>query len=361
MKGRLDLGVRPSHERGMSTATLTIDLAALAANWKRLDAMNNCETAAVVKADGYGLGAVQVADALARAGARRFFVAVAEEGVALRCALGPWPQINVFSGHMAGDTALIRDFALTPMLNSIDQMLRHVEALPGHSFGIQLDSGMNRLGMEPAEWDALRDIALEQRPALIMSHLACSDEPDHAMNAQQLRSFREMTDGIETTRSLSATGGILLGRDYHFDLCRPGIGLYGGFPFSDANPVVTLDLPVIQIRDVLPGETVGYGNSWTATRPTRLATVSAGYADGLIRGMGPNLHLWAGHLRCPVVGRISMDLITVDVTDLDDAPDALSILCREQGVDEVAAAAGTIGYEVLTNLGGGRFNRVYKR
>ena len=344
----------------MSTATLTIDLAALAANWKRLDAMSASETAAVVKADGYGLGAAKVAEALARVGARRFFVAVAEEGAILRRALGPWPQINVFSGHMAGDTALIRDYALTPMLNSIDQMLRHVEALPGHSFGIQLDSGMNRLGMEPAEWGALRDIALEQRPALIMSHLACADEPDHPMNAQQLRCFREMTDGIETTRSLAATGGILMGSDYHFDLCRPGVGLYGGLPFADARPVVTLELPVIQVRDVLPGETVGYGNTWSAARPTRLATVSAGYADGLIRGMGPKLDLWAGHLRVPVVGRISMDLITVDVTDLEEVPDSLAILCKEQTVDKVADAAGTIGYEILTNLGGGRFKRVYR-
>ena len=142
-----------------------------------------------------------------------------------------------------------------------------VEALPGHHFGVQLDSGMNRLGMEPAEWAALRDIAEAQDLRLVMSHLACADEPDHPMNAAQLASFKEMVQGVEAPLSLAATGGILLGRNYHFDLTRPGVGLYGGLPFVDAVPVVTLDLPVIQIRDVEPGESVGYGNAFVAQRP----------------------------------------------------------------------------------------------
>ena len=152
-------------------------------------------------------------------------------------------------------------------------------------------------------------------------------------------------------RSLAATGGVLLGPAYHFDLCRPGIGLYGGAPFLDAQPVVLLSLPVIQIRDVEPGESVGYGNAWTAARPSRIATVSAGYADGLIRAMGPQADLWRDGTSCPVVGRVSMDLITVDVTDLADAPEALDILGPDQGVDALAATAGTIGYEILTSLG----------
>ena len=153
-------------------------------------------------------------------------------------------------------------------------------------FGVQLDSGMNRLGMEPGEWAAVRDIALAQRPTLLMSHLACADAPGHAMNAQQLRVFNEMTDGIEVPRSLAATGGSLLGAAYHFDLTRPGVGLYGGLPFVDATPVVTLDVPVIQVRDIGPGESVGYGNAFVARDAMRVATVSAGYADGLLRCMG---------------------------------------------------------------------------
>jgi len=344
----------------MSTPRLTINLDALVTNWRNLDAKTNCETAAVVKANGYGLDAGRVATALAKAGARNFFVAVAEEGVALRRALGPGPGISLFSGHMENDAKLLREFQLTPMLNSLDQMLRHFESLPGHPFGVQLDSGMNRLGMEPGEWAAVRDIALGQNPVLLMSHLACADEPDHAMNAQQLKAFQEMTDGIELPRSLSATGGILLGPDYHFDLCRPGIGLYGGQPFGDALPVVQLDLPVIQVRDLMPGETVGYGNTWTATRQSRIATVAAGYADGLLRGMtNGGIQAYAGDTPCPVVGRISMDLITIDVTELGEDPAALTLLNEIQTVDTLADAAGTIGYEILTSLGH-RYSRSYQ-
>jgi alanine racemase len=343
----------------MAQATLSIDLSALRANWRALDRANTGETGAVVKADGYGLGADRVARALAEEGARRFFVAMAEEGAMLRQALGDGPEIFIFGGHMKGDTDMIGDLGLTPLLNSIDQMLRHVEARPGAPFGIQLDSGMNRLGMEPAEWGALRDIALAQQPRLVMSHLACADEPDHAMNARQLRAFREMTDGIDAPRSLAQTGGILLGAGYHFDVTRPGIGVYGGLPFADALPVVSLKIPVIQVRDVAPGETVGYGNTFTATRPTRLATISAGYADGIIRAMGPKASLYAGETRCPVAGRVSMDLITVDVTDAPEVPDTLELLGQHQGIDALADWAGTIGYEILTALGP-RYRRVYR-
>lgn len=342
----------------MTAATLTIDLDAIAANWRALDALTSCETAAVVKADGYGCGAGKVARRLAREGARRFFVAVAEEGAALREALGPGPEINVFSGHMPGDTDMIHDLSLTPMINSLDQMLRHLEALPGHPFGIQLDSGMNRLGMEPAEWIALRDIATQQNLTLVMSHLACADEPDHPMNAQQLRSFKEMTDGLDAPRSLAATGGILLGPDYHFDITRPGVGLYGGAPFTDAQPAAHVSVPVIQVRDVEAGETVGYGNTWTAPSPARIATIAAGYADGIIRAMGPKTSVWVGDTPCPIVGRISMDLIGVDVSDLDSDPRAVELLGHHNTVDTLADAAGTIGYEILTSLGS-RYRRRY--
>ncbi|OUS22028.1 alanine racemase [Rhodobacterales bacterium 59_46_T64] len=344
----------------MSTANLTIDLDALVANWRALDAASDggVETAAVVKANGYGLGAARVSRALARAGARQFFVAVAEEGAAIRDALGPDVAIYVFSGHMAGDTDTISDLGLIPMLNSVEQLLRHFESLPAHPFGIQLDTGMNRLGMEPAEWAAVRDIALAQHPMMIMSHLACADEPNHAMNARQLRAFRQMTDDCGVPRSLSATGGILLGRAFHFDLTRPGIGLYGGAPFAAAKPVVTLDVPVIQTRTVTAGETVGYGNTWTAQTDTQVATVAAGYADGLIRAMGPKGMLFSGRTACKILGRVSMDLITVDITALDEVPKSLSLLGPEQGVDTLAGAAGTIGYEILTSLGG-RYNRRY--
>ena len=269
----------------MSTGTLTIDLDAIAANWRALDRLSGpgVQTAAVVKADAYGLGITRVVRALANAGARRFFVAAAEEGAAVRQALGPGPQIAILSGHMPGDTEMIGDLDLTPMLNSLDQITRHLESLPGQPFGVQLDTGMNRLGVEELEWQAVAPILVDAGPELLMSHLACADEPDHPLNEAQLKTFLAMTDGTGLPRSLAATGGILLGSRYHFDLTRPGVGLYGGLPFAAATPAVTLSLPVIQTREVAVGEAVGYGCTWVADRPSVIATVAGGYADGLPR------------------------------------------------------------------------------
>lgn len=341
----------PCQTPAMGTGTLKIDYAAIAANWRALHGHSAAQTGAVVKADAYGLGIGPVARTLARAGARRFFVAVAEEGSALRSVLGDGPEIFVFSGHMAGDTAAIRNNQLIPLLNSAPQALMHLEALPDHPFGIQLDTGMSRLGMTPAEWQATRDILVEFGPRLISSHLACADAPEHPQNAAQLRRFREMTRETDAPRSLAATGGILLGPDFHFDLTRPGIGLYGGLPFRAARPVVSLDLPVIQTRDLSPGETVGYGATFAATRPTRIATVSGGYADGLLRSLSGRGHLYSGDIACPIAGRVSMDLIGVDITALPAIPDHLTMIGARQSIDDLARAAGTIGYEVLTSLG----------
>jgi alanine racemase len=160
-----------------------------------------------------------------------------------------------------------------------------------------------------------------------------------------------MTDGLNVPRSLAATGGILLGPDYAFDLVRPGIGLYGGHPFEQARPVVRLDLPVIQVRDLQEGEVAGYGNAWQASRPSRLATVAAGYADGVFRALTDRLTLWHGDTPVPAVGRVSMDLVIADITDLPGDPESLTLLGPHQTVDQLASAAGTIGYEVLTSLG----------
>lgn len=334
---------------------LQIDLQALVANWRDLaQASGTARAAAVVKANGYGLDAAHVAPALYQAGARDFFVALADEGRAIRPLLGDDARIFVLSGHMPGADLT----GLIPVLNSAAQFSRDRAARPNHPFAIQLDSGMNRLGMEPAEWDGIRAQALAARPALVMSHLACADE-DSPENARQLATFRTMTDGIDAPRSLAATGGILLGPDYHFDLTRPGIGMYGGLPFADARPVVRLSLPVIQTRLVQPGEFVGYGATWRAKRPTRAATVTAGYADGLLRALSnSNASLWAGDTPCPILGRVSMDLITCDVSALDSEPDALDMLGPQQSVDDLATQAGTIGYEVLTSLGA-RYPRRY--
>lgn len=342
----------------MGTGTLSIDLGAIAQNWRALDGLSRAETGAVVKADAYGCGVQRVVRRLEREGVRKFFVAAAEEGAALRQAIGPSAEIFILSGHMSGDTDMIADLGLTPLLSSIDQMLRHFEALPGAAFGVQLDTGMNRLGMEPAEWEAVKSLILPQNPALVMSHLACADDPDHPMNALQLASFTEMTQGIDAPRSLAATGGILLGEQYHFDVTRPGIGLYGGLPYVDAHPAVSIDLPIIQIRDVAVGESVGYGNTWIAERPSKIATVASGYADGIIRAQGSKTELFAGETRVPIAGRISMDSIVVDITDAPEVPAALELLGLHQSVDKLAENAGTIGYEILTSLGA-RYARRY--
>lgn len=349
-----------------SAMGLIIDLGAIVANWTSLAARApSARPGAVVKADAYGLGAAKVAPALYAAGARDFFVALASEGQAIRPVLPGDARIFVLSGAMEG-AALA---GLIPVLNSAAQFFRFRATHPRAAFGIQLDTGMNRLGMEPGEWAAIRAEALAaptgagadagEGPALVMSHLACADEPDHAANAQQLAAFRAMTDGVAAPRSLSATGGILLGPDYHFDLTRPGIGMYGGQPYADARPVVTLELDVVQTREVAAGESVGYGYAWTATRRSSIATVAAGYADGLMRALaGKGVALWAGDRAVPLIGRVSMDLMTVDVTDLPDVPARLSILNAGQGVDALATHAGTIGYEILTALGA-RYSRTW--
>lgn len=328
---------------------LRIDLSAIVANWRALAARApGAVAAAVVKADAYGLGATKVAPALYAAGARDFFVALASEGRALRPHLPEDARIMILSGHLEGEDLT----GLVPVLNSPEQFFRDRALRPQGGYAIQLDSGMNRLGMEAGEWAAIRAEALAGGPLLIMSHLACADEPDHPANRQQLQAFREMTEGVGVPRSLAATGGTLLGADYHFDMIRPGVGLYGGLPFSESLPVVTLSLPVIQTREVATGESVGYGYAWTAQQPSRIATVAAGYADGLMRALGHDgLTMWAGDVACPVVGRVSMDLITVDVSALTAVPAQLQVLNHRQGVDDLGAIAGTIGYEVLTSLG----------
>jgi alanine racemase len=344
-------------------AHLTVDLGAIVANWRALDALTppGCETAAVVKADGYGLGAAEVGAALARAGVRTFFVAVAAEGERLRAAIGPEPAIYILGGYAPGAPQRYAAHDLRPVLNSAAQARAWFAERPGALAAVQLDTGMNRLGMEADEFAGLGPIPESVR--LVMSHMGCADEPGHALNPAQLAEFRRLTDGLAgglgRPRSLGATAGLLLGPDYRFDMTRPGIGLYGGWPFLEARPVVTLEAPIIQIRDVAPAESVGYAAGWTAARPARIATISLGYADGLIRATGAKGVAWIGGRQVPFAGRVSMDLVTLDVTDCTCAPgDMVEIIGPHQGIDALAAMAGTIGHEVLTSLGA-RLRRSY--
>ncbi len=333
-------------------ARLCVDLSAIVSNWCAIDALTvpDCETAAVVKADAYGCGAETVGRALARSGVQTFFVALPEEGVRLRKAIGAGPQIYVLGGYGRDQIAHYRRCDLRPVLNSVDQARNWFDDCPGAPSAVQIDTGMNRLGMEPSEF---RDLGpLPPSVCLIMSHMGCSDMPSHPMSRTQLRSFLEMTAGLDVPRSLSATSGTLLGEDFHFDLTRIGIGLYGGWPFEAAKPVVTVEAPVIQVRELETGETIGYGATWVAERPSRIATISAGYADGLIRAMGNAAKAYIDGQAVPFAGRVSMDLITLDVTDCDCTPgDMIELLGPHQSIDALASAAGTIGHEILTAIG----------
>ena len=342
---------------------LTIDLDAVTANWRALDGISGpaVETAAVIKADAYGLGAGKSGPSLARAGARTFFVALADEGADLRRILGPGPVIYVLDGFAMDEEPLFRDHDLRPVLNSPAQAGRWFTACRGQPAAIHLDTGMNRLGMEEAEIPPLPN---DGSTRLVMSHFACADERGSALNRAQLLEFGRLAEALslpDATLSLAGTGGILLGPESHFGLTRPGIGLFGGLPFTDARPVVALTVPVIQVRDVAAGETVGYGATWVADRPSRVATIAAGYADGLIRALGNRAAGWHRGRPLPFAGRVSMDLVTLDVTDAPDvsAGDEIELLGPHQTVDQLADATGTIGYEILTSLGR-RYRRRYR-
>ena len=339
----------------MTQPVLTIDLDAVVANWRALDALSGrAETAVAVKANGYGCGADEVATSLAAAGCQTFFVATIEEGVSLRAAL---PELTIYILNGVADrrdSAAAIASGLRPCLNHLSQIDAWKRS-EGGACALQLDSGMSRLGLPSAEWP---DVSSGLNVRLMMSHLACADDPDHPANEEQRSRFAE---GVAALRgrapdaliSLAATGGTLLGEAFQFDLVRCGVGIYGGHPFVDAQPVVSLDAPILQIRDITAGQGVGYGWSWTAERPSRVGTLPLGYADGMHRAMSNGATLYFGGKPVPLIGRVSMDLITVDLTDHPSAEvgETLEVLGPNQTVDDLAQAAGTIGYEILTSLG----------
>lgn len=343
---------RPSD--ATATARLDIDLAALLHNYQTLQARSgSAEVAPVVKADGYGLGAGPVASHLARNGAQTFFVARPAEGVSLRKALGAGPVIYVLDG--LSDPGVFSAHDLRPVINSAEQYQRWISGPDTVAAALHIDTGMNRLGVRVGDLDALP--ARGRRPlTLVMSHLICGDEPNSPLNPQQLTIFTEAAarfPGIP--RSLANSGGHFLGAGYAFELTRPGISLYGGGPFGktvpDIRQVATLKARVLQIGQIEGGETVGYGASFKARKPMRIATLGIGYADGLMRSFGAYGFATVKGERRTLTGRISMDLCCLDVTDLDVAVgDWVEILGPDQPVDEVAHASSTISYEILTRI-----------
>ena len=352
------------HSRHVDAARLTVRLPAIAANYRSyVAAAGRAQAGAVVKADAYGLGADAIAPALAQVGCDSFFVARLEEGMALRRVL-PDARIFVFDGAPAGSVAALIAHRLIPCLNSLAEIAAWSAAARGttRDAALHVDTGMSRLGLPP---DELATLAAEHRTrlaglnlVLVMSHLACSDEADHPMNAQQLSRFRQALAMLPAApASLAASHGTFLSPDYHFDLVRPGVALYGANPQpARDNPMRTaavLTGKVLQLRRIDSGDSVGYAATFHAGRPSMLATIALGYADGVPRALSNKGFAALRGQRAPILGRVSMDTIILDVTDFAVPPavgDEAEILGDTLSLTEVADTAGTNEYEILTRL-----------
>jgi alanine racemase len=347
---------------------LTIDLGALVSNWRLLkERAAPAECAAVVKADAYGLGIEPVVQALAKAGCHTFFVAHLAEGGRVRRA-APMAHVYVLNGLPPGSEPLYVQNRIRPVLGTLGELKRWRDSGGGPA-ALHVDTGMNRLGLSMADAQALaaspdwRNVQFD----FVMSHLVAAEEPDDPLNAAQIRHFDRISVLIgprAKRRSLANSSAHFLPEPPRYDLTRPGYALYGGNPTpglpNPMHPVVKLEATIIQVRTVEPGETVGYNAQWTAKRQSRIATISLGYADGWLRSLSathdrPGGAAMLHGARCPLAGRVSMDLVTLDVTDAPEGAarigHAVTLIGDGIGVDDVAAAAGTNGYEILTSLG----------
>ncbi len=355
---------------------MTVDLAAVTGNWHALARRaKGAVCAAVVKADAYGLGAAEIGRALSRAGCGVFFVACPEEGVALRRALdGAEAEILVFDGHVEGEAARYDRYRLIPVLGTLEALAlwaRHAREHGGRRAALMLDTGMTRLGfgasetaMLAAEPDRLAGI----EPVYVMSHLACADTPTHPLNARQKAAFEAMRARLPAApASFANSAGIFLGPEFHYDLVRPGAALYGLSVVSgQPNPMrraVRLQARILQTRIVDTESPVGYGADRLIAAGSTLATIAMGYADGLPRALGDRGSGRIGGMPVPLVGRVSMDLATLDVTGIAPAlvrpGRAVDLIDDVHDADALAAEAGTIGYEILARLGG-RVRRIYR-
>jgi alanine racemase len=359
-----------------AASLLHIDLDAIAKNYRILKShLGGTACAAAVKADAYGLGVAHVAPVLAAEGCSTFFVATIDEGVQLRNIL---PAKNiliaVLNGVLTGTESTFIEHCLIPVINDPEQINRwraETERLDKPLDAIlHVDTGMNRLGLSPRDLDRVTQTPEFLRGptwCYVISHLASADTPDDPINEVQLARFENARSRLPPMpASLSNSGGVFLGPRFHFDLARPGIALYGGnptgSPTNPMHPTVRLLGRILQVRDVEPGMAVGYGGSHEVRATGRVATIAAGYADGYLRSSGGQAHVYLGQTRLPVIGRVSMDLITVDVTNAppgDAVPGAFVELLGDQvTADDAAGAAGTISYEFLTGLGR-RYHRHY--
>lgn len=366
----------PAHQTGV----VVVDLARIASNWRALASLvRPAECGAVVKADAYGLGAAHVIPALHRAGCRTFFVATLDEAVAAR-RLAPDATVYMLDGIVSGSAQAVREAGVIPVVSTLREIAEWSALSSSRAdrlaTALQVDTGLNRLGLSARDVQALvmEVHGLDRLDVtLVMSHLASADEPDNPKNEQQRAVFEQLSPLLPScARSLAASDGLMLGNAYHYDLVRPGYALYGGQAFgggpTPVQPVVEVHAKILAVRDVAPGQTVGYSGSWTPQTASRIAIIAAGYADGLFRHLSrattdrASAHVAVAGQLAPIVGRVSMDLITVDVTDLEPEPkpgDLVELIGSRLSIEAMGAAAGTIGYEVLTSLGR-RFHRVYR-
>ncbi len=360
-----------THAAPETGGTLTVDLAAVESNWRTLAHQAlTVECGAVVKANAYGLGLEPVTARLAKAGCRTFFVADLAEARRVR-ARARGATIYVLNGCMPEGSQGFVELNARPVINSMTELAEWDAFVATHNWrggaALQVNTGMNRLGISPEEAVALapRTQTENHGITLLMSHLACAEIPDHPLTVSQLKLFRDIRalyGGIPA--SLASSSGIYLGDAALYDLARPGAALYGVNPTPGrTNPmrgVVELTGRILQVRNVAEGETVGYGATWTAKRPSRIVVVALGYADGLLRAASgsdaaPGAMAIVAERPCPIVGRLSMDLACIDATDIDAGAvhrgDVATLIGAGNGIDDFAAAAGTIGYEILTRLG----------
>ncbi len=363
-------------DRAKAQAELIIDLDALVANWRLLAARSApARCAAVVKADAYGIGTEQAARSLFHAGCKIFFVAHVSEGVRVRAVTGAEAEIYVLNGLLSGVERLqsYLSYGLKPVLGS----LHDLQLWSGSGIGasvpaaLHVDTGMNRLGFGVDELLSLAGMVQTVRVDLLMSHFVSSELPKDGLNDQQIARFEKLRSAFPAlAASMANSSALFLPQQPFFDLVRPGYALYGGNPTPGSkNPmrsVVTLRTPVLQIREIKAGESVGYNVQWTAKRKTKLATIGVGYADGMPRNLMATDQRAGGEAvvndkLCPFAGRVSMDLTVLDVTDAGDVRPGtmVELLNARWGVDEMAERAGTIGYEILTNLSR-RYHRIYK-
>lgn len=371
----MDMTISRQTASGGASGYLTIDLGALRDNYLTLCRLApNAMTSAVVKADAYGLGADVVAPVLYDAGCRHFFVAHIDEGISLRRRIAGDADIFVLNGLQPGNEISCADMSLTPVINSLEQLAQwtaHAKTL-GKTLpaALQFDTGMSRLGMAPSEVEALKNAPeLLDGVAItfIMSHLACADEPEHAANGAQLAEMRKTAQMFpDVPVCFANSGGVFLGADFHNALMRPGIGLYGGAPSTlrpnPMKPVVRLDVAVVQTRTVPADTFVGYGGTLRTASETRLATVAAGYADGLPRSLSNRGAAYFNGVRLSIAGRVSMDSISLDITALPEGTlshgSLVQLIGPDQTLEDMAEDAGTIAYEILTGLGH-RYRRAY--